>query len=280
MTIPIIILIILSFLALLLIFVRMGVDVKLPDYARSAAKECECGGSMTIGSREVQEDNFGVSETRHGVMAVLADGMGKHYGGKIASRIAVESFQELFQGYDAFHNPQYYFRKAFQTANKKILSQLDEGRGAASVAAVMIHERKMYYALAGDVKIAVYRKGDLVPVSSGHTIDKLAQEKFKEGKLTRQDAVALLEHHRLYNYVGQDGFRDIEFFDKPITLYGGEIVALMSDGLYDGVSWRSMEECLAQEGSCKEKALELVEFINRKQDDNKDNASVILLRVL
>jgi len=156
---------------------------------------------------------------------------------------------------------------------------LNGERGSASVAAVMVKDRKLYYAVVGNVKVAVYRKGDLIPVSSGHTINVLAKQQYTEGKLTKQEAISLLEHHRLYNYIGQDGFHDIEFFDTPITLNGGEIITLMSDGLYDSLSWKAIEDCLAGGGACDEMALELIELINHRTDEEQDNASVVLLRV-
>lgn len=241
---------------------------------------CETGTCATIGAREIQADAYGIVEEEDGLMAVLADGMGNSYGGKIASRIAVEVFEDVFHDSSAFYNPQYYFRKAFHAANREILECLDGERGAASVAAVMIKGRKLYYASAGGVKIAVYRNHELVPVTSGHTIDALAKQKYKEGKLARQTAVSLLEEHRIYNYVGQDGFRDIEFFDVPISLYGGEYVVLLSDGMYEGVSWKEMEECLEKRGSCEEKALELTEKINAMIEEGADNASIVILRVI
>ena len=240
----------------------------------------ETGAGKTIGSREIQGDAYGIVEGQGGVMAVLADGMGNGYGGKIASRIAVEAFKDMFGDGNAFYNPQYYFRKAFHAANRSILEYLDGERGAASVAAVMIKGRKLYYASVGNGKVAVYRNGELVPVTSGHTVSVLARKKYMEGKLTRQAAVSLLEQHRIYNYVGQDGFHDIEFFDVPVTLYGGEYVALLSGGMCEGVSWREIEECLANRGSCEEKALELTELVNGRINEDVDNASVVIIKVL
>lgn len=137
---------------------------------------------------------------------------------------------------------------------------------------------KLYYAAAGNVKVAVYRNGELVPVSAGHTISVLARQKYEEGKLTRQEAVSLLNEHRLYNYVGQDGFRDIEFFDKPIRLYGGEYVVLMTDGLYETARWKDLEDCLEGEGSCQEKAYSMIELVNKSEAEGKDNGAVVLIR--
>ena len=50
----------------------------------------DSGASRTIGTREIQEDEYAIAESQDGVMAVLADGKGKHAGGKIASHVAVE----------------------------------------------------------------------------------------------------------------------------------------------------------------------------------------------
>ena len=240
----------------------------------------ETGACATIGSREIQEDAYGTVEGQGGIMAVLADGMGNGYGGRIASRIAVEVFGDMFRDGNAFYNPQYYFRKAFHAANRSILECLNGERGAASVAAVMVKSRKLYYASVGNVKVAVYRNGELVPVTSGHTVSVLARKKYLEGKLTRQAAVSMLEQHRTYNYVGQDGFHDIEFFDVPVTLYGGEYVVLLSGGMCEGVSWREMEECLARRGNCEDKALELIELVNGRISEDVDNASIVMIKVL
>lgn len=241
---------------------------KLPDI----------GKSMTIGGREIQEDQVGSLETAAGIMAVLADGAGKAYGGRIASRIAVDTCVDIFGDYNAFHNPQYFFRKAFHRANKEILKALgDDSRGSASVGCVMIREGFLYYALVGNVKICVYREGNLVPVSSGHTVAVLAEQRFHEGTISREDALRLLENKRLYNYLGQDGFRDIELFDAPIRMKRDDIVVLMSDGVYELLGARELEAVLKGTGDCQQKAYDIIELVNQNPKEEKDNASIILL---
>lgn len=58
---------------------------------------------------------------------------------------------------------------------------MEEEQGSASVGAVMVRDCKLYYAAAGNVKVAVYRNGELVPVSAGHTISVLARQKRRKG---------------------------------------------------------------------------------------------------
>lgn len=235
------------------------------------------GRAMTIGDRQVQEDDYGACQSADGFMAVLADGMGKNYGGKVSSRIAVDTMKDMFRLYRSSENPAYFFRKSFHQINMEILEQLDDGRGGASVGAVLIKDNYLYYALAGNIKIAVYRGGNLVPVSAGHTIDVLAGDKFVEGTITREEALQLLDHTRMYNYVGQDGFREIEFVDTPIRLRERDIVVLMSDGLYEGMDWKTIEELLSGRKKCQQKAYEIIEEINAGSRRERDNASIVLV---
>ena len=235
------------------------------------------GRAMTIGTRQVQEDNYGICQGPDAFLAVLADGMGKSYGGKVSSRIAVETLKDMFTCYQSAENPAYFFQRSFRMANSAILDELDDGRGGASVGAVLIRDNQLYYAVAGNVKVAVYRRGGLVPLSTGHTIDMLAEGKFMEGSITRQQALELLENKRLYNYIGQDGFEEIEFFDTPVRLKEKDIVVLMSDGLYEGTDWRRIEELLAGRGKLQQKAYEIIEAVNTGIQKEKDNASIVLV---
>lgn len=71
------------------------------------------GKAMTIGTRQVQEDDYGICQSREGFLAVLADGMGKNYGGRVSSRMAVDILKEQFAEYRSVENPAYFFGNPF-----------------------------------------------------------------------------------------------------------------------------------------------------------------------
>ena len=148
----------------------------------------------------------------------------------------------------------------------------------AAVSTVMIQGGFLFYGIVGNVKIAVFRNGELISLGTGHTVDVLAQDKYAQGVLTREDALSMLQKKRIYNYLGRDGFKEIQFYDKPIRLQKEDVVAIFSNGMQESVTWKEMEECLSQKRSCKRIAFDLVEMVNQKKGD-KDNASVILIRV-
>lgn len=241
-------------------------------------KEYRYGHSMTIGTRDRQEDCLAVKEARGGILAVLADGMGKAYGGSVSSSLAVETALDLFDGENAFLNPQYYFQKTLRAANNRILDRLDEGSGAASVAIALIHSMTLYYAEVGNVQVSVFRDNELIPVTEGHTVDILAKKKFQQGSLTRQKTIALLREHRLYNYIGQDEFQDIELFDTPLKLRHGDIVVLMTDGIYDTLPYTQIESILRSGYDCMKKA-QGITALAEEAPGEKNNGSVIMIAV-
>lgn len=260
----------------LLILVLIAVRFLVKEKGK-VIRRFRTGKAMTIGDRQVQEDDYGICQSADGFMAVLADGMGKNYGGKISSRTAVDTMKDMFASYHSHENPAYFFKKAFHRVNAQILEKLNDGRRGASMGVILVRDNYLYYAVAGNVKIAVYRQNSLVPLTAGHTIDVLVEERYMKGRITKEDALKMLENRRLYNYLGQDGFQEIEFFDTPVLLKEKDIVVLMSDGLYEGMSWKQIEELLSGKKKCQQKAYEIIEAINAGNKEEKDNASIVLV---
>ena len=87
-----------TILALCLFILALSVARFLPSGAGKGhvMRRFRVGRAMTIGTRQVQEDNYGICQGPDAFMAVLADGMGRDYGGKVSSRIAVETVKDMF----------------------------------------------------------------------------------------------------------------------------------------------------------------------------------------
>ncbi|MFI3212257.1 MAG: protein phosphatase 2C domain-containing protein [Eubacteriales bacterium] len=235
------------------------------------------GGSMTIGSREVQEDCYYINQNKQGSFLALADGMGESYGGRIASRIAISVCEDMFSTFNLLDNPRYFFRKIFNNSNKEILKALDNGgKGYSSLATALICDNKLFYSVVGNVKVFVFRNNDLVEVSTGHTLESISKTEFIKGKITRSEARSLLEDHRLYNFLGQDGFSDLEIFDTPVSLKANDIVLLMTDGVYELLAFTELESVLSKKISSQQKAYEIIELINKNSNEDKDNGSIVI----
>jgi serine/threonine protein phosphatase PrpC len=240
----------------------------------------ELGVATTAGDREVQADQFDYASTEAGFMLALADGIGYGEKGRIAASVAVDTCRMQFEQLMYFDNPGFFFQKAFRTANHDILEVIDNGTAGSSLLCAVVSDGKLYYALAGNCRLAVYRKGDLTPLSEGHTIDILAKQSFKTGMISRKDALAAMKEQRIYNFVGQDGFKNIEYYDTPVQLQAGDVVVLMTDGVEEIFGAGRIEQLLHTRRSCEDIAFDITDSINKNQVRlEKDNATVMLLRV-
>ena len=120
--------------------------------------------------------------------------------------------------------PLLIFKTAFYEANRRIQQTIGERRGGAAMGAVFMDARWLHYAVAGDIKIALLRGDELIPLSRGQTLDVLAMQAYEEGRISRQDAVLCMDEKRIWNYLGQDGFHEIELCDLPVQLKRGDKV--------------------------------------------------------
>lgn len=241
-----------------------------------AGNDYEIGSASILGSNDVQQDYFGVKKNNGVILMVLADGAGQY--GEVAAKLSVDTFKELFEDENAALQPQYFFKRAANAANKKILNTLEERQGESSVAAVMVKNSQLFYTLVGNSKIAVFRNGDLIPVSEGQTVDVLVRHAYTEGKISRQETLALLNEHRRYNVLGQDSFQDIEIFDKPLTLEENDAVVIMSEGIFNVLRWVDMEQILSQRNSIQTLANNFIQAVKRSPQVYKDNATVLICR--
>lgn len=237
------------------------------------------GICQTTGSRELQADVALVEERGAGTMAVLADGIGKMNTGRVCAQIAADTILDRYEPYHVLHDPVYFFRTAFYEANKRIRATIGERRGGASVGAVFFDRTHLFYALAGDIRIALLRNGELIPLSRGQTLDILAVEAWENGKISRQDALFCMEEKRLWNYLGMDGFREIETCVRPVCLKEGDLVFLASKGITEVLSWSEIEDILVLPLFPGEQAQRIVRAAEAKKEAEKENGSVILLRV-
>lgn len=233
--------------------------------------------SQTTGNQEFQADAAGIDESTAGILAVLSDGIGKANTGKICSQIATDTLLDSFQPYHVLHNPEYFFKTSFHEAHKRIQKIIEDRKGGACLAAAFVNGNTLHYGLAGDIRIAILRNEELIPISKGHTLDVLALNAYKNGALSRNQALWTMEEKRVWNFVGMDGFHEIEVADKPVTLKPGDNIILITKGVYEVLSWADIEDILLKDFTLTEKADNIIMEAERKSGEGKENGSVLLL---
>lgn len=265
---------IILFLLIISIIAR-GVFQLLGDKVTYDASD---GTGQTTGNREIQADAMDITITSAGKLAVMADGIGKENTGKVCATLAVKEFKEAFSFYKTLQKPEYFFERTMYSLHRNMQKVLEERHGGASVGIVFLTEGRLYYAMAGLIRIALLRNGELIPLSEGQTVGVLAQRAYQNGKISRQKTLWSMEDSELWNYVGKDGFHQMEVCEMPVELKKGDLAVMMTKGIFEEVSYAELEKILINPAlTAQEKADRVIRQTELSDTQDKENGSIMVL---
>lgn len=239
------------------------------------------GAASEIGHvRKVNEDSFLVTPT----VFVVADGMGGHSGGDVASRIVVEEFARLAEdGYDPQRGAE-HVASALSRAQARILEYGDAQRsehprwhaGTTCVAAVLIEDEgstKWLLINLGDSRIYSFNDGELGQVSTDHSV---VQELIDAGDITTLEAATHPERHVITRALGSPGGIRPDFFLLPLV--GAERLLLCSDGVTGLIDDAAIAEILDRVHDPRDAADALVQAA--LDAGGLDNATAVVVDVV
>ena len=169
------------------------------------------------------------------LLVIVADGMGGHKAGEVASQTAVNTITEVYQ--HAKGTPGEALEQAFQQANRSILQMANKHQEMAGMGttctALAIVGNEAWAAHVGDSRLYLVRGNDIYQLSEDHTV---IQELVRQGLLTTEAA----EHHEdrnvLLRAMGTKPELSIMRWPEPMDVREGDSFLLCSDGLHDLVS--------------------------------------------
>lgn len=182
------------------------------------------GAKTDVGKvREQNEDSYGYRDR----LFVLADGMGGHRAGEIASSIAVQTVLATdFSG----NSPDIALKEAVHQANRAILNAVEEdpaqyGMGT-TIAVLYIVENLAFYTHIGDSRIYRFSNGSFKQLTNDHS---LVAELVQSGSLTEAEAINHPKRNILTRALGTDLMPDMEI--NQVQACPGDKFLLCSDGL-------------------------------------------------
>jgi serine/threonine protein phosphatase PrpC len=221
----------------------------------------------------------GEQEARNnGYLFVLADGVGGHERGEVASRLAVETVIEGFRASPKGEAFTSLLPRVIQKANTRIY---ETGRNASpggtamatTVVVCALRYDRAVVAHVGDSRCYVIRHGLANQLTRDHTV---VAEQMRMGILSRKEAAESQARHLLSRSLGANLFANIEITDHQIQ--PGDVLLLCSDGLHGEVESAEIAETIAWNRDLHQAAAKL---LSRAIDGGgTDNVSLQLIRIL
>ena len=210
--------------------------------------------------RKINEDNYYVNESDTFPYAVVADGMGGHQAGEVASMMVVDIIENhLEKNLDTeldYVEAGEVIRQAFISANSIIYNY------------AMIYQNKIITAHVGDSR--AYMIGDEIKqITKDHSY---VQELVSRGEISPEMA----KNHPKKNYITRAmGAEDTVKVDVSIKPYNGEILVLCSDGLTNFVEDDEIRTYIKNKSNLQKSAEELVALANER--GGGDNITIVAL---
>jgi PPM family protein phosphatase len=230
------------------------------------------GSGTDIGRlRRRNEDSYLVKEP----LFVVADGMGGHRGGDVASRMAVDIVEPAAVEVGDEGLPPLIER--IKQANREVMQRGEADRDlrgmGTTLTAIVTGEGRAHVAHIGDSRAYLLRDEVLQQLTEDHT---LVQKMVREGRLTEEEAARHPQRSVLLRVLGVE--EDLPVDELTLDLHPGDRLLLCSDGLSNMLDREHIARILREEPDPQTAADRLIEEANREGGD--DNITVIVVDVV
>jgi PPM family protein phosphatase len=226
------------------------------------------------GGREKNEDRMGYCYTRDAGLFALADGMGGHPQGEVASQLALQTLAALFQreAKPRLAEPLQFLQDAVLAGHHQLLRYATEralmDTPRTTVVACVLQGNTAYWAHCGDSRLYLVRGGKLVARTRDHSYLELQQALAAVSPVPEQ-----VNRNVLFTCLGSPGKPVVDTVG-PLRLQPGDRVLLCSDGLWGSVDDAEITAVLAAQ-PIAQAVPELVERALRHAGDKSDNVTVL-----
>ena len=228
------------------------------------------------GGREKNEDRMGYCYTRDAGLFALADGMGGHPQGEVASQLSLQTLSAMFQreAKPKLADPLKFLHDACVAGHHQLLryatekSLMDTPR--STLVACVLQGNAAYWAHCGDSRLYLVRGDKLVARTRDHSYSELQE--------TMSQVVPIgdrVNRNVLFTCLGSPGKPVIDTAG-PLLMHAGDRVLLCSDGLWGSVTDAEIVELLATK-TVSDAVPELVERALRVAGSRSDNVTVLAI---
>ena len=190
------------------------------------------------GGREKNEDRMGYCYTRHAGLFAVADGMGGHPEGEVASQLALQVLSTSFQRecLPMLDDPKAFLQRAIGVAHRQLVAYAQQ-RGMSdsprtTLVACVLQEGAVWWAHCGDSRLYLLRGPEVLARTRDHSYAELRAALQTTG--TTGTTASATNRNVLFTCLGSPVDPVVDAVG-PLQLQGGDRVLLCSDGLWDNI---------------------------------------------
>ncbi len=247
----------------------------------------DIAGDQIDGARDYQEDAFLTSyldeedNAKVSALVVLADGMGGHAAGNIASNLVCSTFNKLFGGQLGKVDIPDIMHESLASGNKALAETISEtpalsGMGC-TIAAIAVDKGKLWWLSVGDSHIYLLRDREITKVNEDHSYGGYIDRMVAQGVTV--EAEPGLSRNMLMSAITGEDIPQIDCPTKPMQLLAGDRIIVASDGL-DTLDAESIVQNSVWSSSVKECVSGLLRAVEDAKKARQDNTTIVVVDVM
>ncbi|MCQ2521729.1 MAG: protein phosphatase 2C domain-containing protein [Lachnospiraceae bacterium] len=221
------------------------------------------------GGRSYNQDHVSFRTIEQNGIFVVADGLGGHSFGELASEIVCNTMVEEWDG--TFQPDQKgWLQEKIIESNRRILKEQEERNSVlkSTVVALSVVGDKAVWANVGDSRLYYVHEGEVQSYTNDHSV---AYKKYKGGEITRQEICTDPDQSALLRTVGSEDRCKPEIYAPETSIVPGDAFLLCSDGMWefirDGEIGIDLQRAVNAEAWAKHLLLRLMDRINEENDN-------------
>ena len=227
------------------------------------------------GGRDRNEDSCRVIYDERGMCALVADGLGGHGGGEIASKTAADVIAKCFEESE-IRRPE-ELNIWFQAANQSIIDiQTDDCQMKTTLAVLIIKSGMAFWAHVGDSRIYHFADGRIDSVTFDHSVSQMA---VLAGEITPEEIRFHADRNKLLRALGKSGRIDVEISEAVSVEKRKHVFLICSDGFWEYVTEKEMEKDLFFSATPEQWINRMTRRRKRSEKENSDNYTAVAVFV-
>lgn len=228
--------------------------------------------------RDTNEDYYSNISIKNYDFFIVADGMGGHCDGGLASSLASKTFTEFIKDseisdYQSILDLQ---EAALSHANSevyKLASEKQEKMGTTAVCLCVDYTNNKYHiSHIGDSRLYLYRKGDISQITKDHS---LVNELIDSGALKEDEADSFINKSAITRAIGIGPSINID--SKTIDMENDDIILIVTDGLTNELSLEDIRSIISENTDVYDISSKLIEAANLS--GGRDNITVTTVKI-